>query len=158
MQTVWIQIKSLVMSYLIRICLPFCYWFLTETPICDNGCFQFQKWRSLFQKCRDERINTQVLKDNFCYRYMVGYIPEVEVNLSKREYALVGATSSAISRVVSQPLDVIKIRFQVKLIVLDRLASLLLPLKYMYWHHQNAYCHTGAFIRGCRNIQRNGDD
>ena len=48
---------------------------------------------------------------------MVGYIPEAEVNLSKREYALVGATSSAISRVVSQPLDVIKIRFQVKLIM-----------------------------------------
>ena len=44
---------------------------------------------------------------------MVGYTPGVELDLSRRQYALVGATSSAIARVVAQPLDVLKIRFQV---------------------------------------------
>ena len=24
-------------------CLPFHYWFLTETPICDNGCVHFSE-------------------------------------------------------------------------------------------------------------------
>ena len=46
--------------------------------------------------------------------YMVGYNPETEASLSKQEYAVIGATSSAIARTISQPLDVVKIRFQVK--------------------------------------------
>ena len=44
---------------------------------------------------------------------MVGYNPETEASLSKQEYAVIGATSSAIARTISQPLDVVKIRFQV---------------------------------------------
>ena len=44
---------------------------------------------------------------------MVGYTPGAELDLSRRQYALVGATSSAVARVVAQPLDVLKIRFQV---------------------------------------------
>ena len=31
-------------------CLPFCYWFLTETPICNNGCVQIQRWKGPFKK------------------------------------------------------------------------------------------------------------
>ena len=29
--------------------LHFCYWFLTKTPICNNGFVQIQWWESLFQ-------------------------------------------------------------------------------------------------------------
>ena len=44
---------------------------------------------------------------------MVGYNPQTEASLSKQEYAIIGATSSAVARAISQPLDVVKIRFQV---------------------------------------------
>ena len=42
-----------------RYCLPFCYCFLTQTPICNNGCFRIQRWKSSFQKLRDERVSTK---------------------------------------------------------------------------------------------------
>lgn len=48
---------------------------------------------------------------------MVGYNPE-EYKLSTRDYASVGAICGFVSRVVCQPLDVIKIRFQVQNIML----------------------------------------
>lgn len=44
---------------------------------------------------------------------MVGYNPE-EYKLSTRDYASVGAICGFVSRVVCQPLDVIKIRFQLQ--------------------------------------------
>ena len=44
---------------------------------------------------------------------MVGYNPQNEVELSHKEFALAGALSGAMSRVLAQPLDVLKIRFQV---------------------------------------------
>lgn len=43
---------------------------------------------------------------------MVGYRPE-EYKLSSQEYAAVGAFSGFVARVVCQPFDVLKIRFQV---------------------------------------------
>ena len=45
---------------------------------------------------------------------MVGYHPEQRL-LSQSEYAAAGAFSGVFTRVVIQPLDVIKIRFQVRL-------------------------------------------
>lgn len=47
---------------------------------------------------------------------MVGYQPNQEVKLSATEYAMAGAISGAAARVIAQPLDVIKIRFQVVLL------------------------------------------
>ena len=38
-------------------CLPFYYWFLTEIPLYNNECIQFQRGKRVFQKLRDERIN-----------------------------------------------------------------------------------------------------
>ena len=43
---------------------------------------------------------------------MVGYDPEIQ-ELSKLEHGAAGATSGIITRMITQPLDVIKIRFQV---------------------------------------------
>ena len=52
-----VQMRRLVTSCLIRIySLPFCYGFLTETLICNNGCVQIQRWKSPFQKLRDESV------------------------------------------------------------------------------------------------------
>ena len=45
---------------------------------------------------------------------MVGYDPEIK-ELSKLEHGAAGATSGVITRMIAQPLDVIKIRFQVDL-------------------------------------------
>lgn len=44
---------------------------------------------------------------------MVGYDPSQSVQLSQREILLAGGLSGAASRAVGQPLDVLKIRFQV---------------------------------------------
>jgi hypothetical protein len=44
---------------------------------------------------------------------MVGFDPEAKKILSKEEYATAGAISGAATRFLCQPLDVIKIRFQV---------------------------------------------
>ena len=38
-------------------CFQSCYWFVTEIPICNNGCVQIQRWKSPFQKLRGERVN-----------------------------------------------------------------------------------------------------
>ena len=35
---------------------PFCSWFLTETPICNNGCVQTQRWKSPLQKLWGEWV------------------------------------------------------------------------------------------------------
>ncbi|KAL8587470.1 hypothetical protein ACOMHN_062203 [Nucella lapillus] len=45
---------------------------------------------------------------------MVGFSPHESVRLSQREYAGAGAISGSLTRAVSQPLDVIKIRFQLQ--------------------------------------------
>ena len=44
-------------SHLDPHCLPFCYRFFTETPVCNNGCVQIQRRKSPFQKLRAERVN-----------------------------------------------------------------------------------------------------
>jgi len=44
---------------------------------------------------------------------MVGFEPEAKKKLSKGEHGMAGAISSALTRLLCQPLDVIKIRFQV---------------------------------------------
>lgn len=46
---------------------------------------------------------------------MVGFTPRDSEPLSRTEYALAGAISGSFARVVSQPLDVLKIRFQLQL-------------------------------------------
>ena len=37
-------------------CLPFCYYLLTETPICNNVCVQIQRWKSPFQKLKGDMV------------------------------------------------------------------------------------------------------
>jgi hypothetical protein len=44
---------------------------------------------------------------------MVGFDPEAKKKLSKGEYGIAGAVSGTLTRFLCQPLDVIKIRFQV---------------------------------------------
>jgi solute carrier family 25 thiamine pyrophosphate transporter 19 len=44
---------------------------------------------------------------------MVGFDPEAKKKLTKGEYGTAGAVSGTVTRFLSQPLDVIKIRFQV---------------------------------------------
>lgn len=44
---------------------------------------------------------------------MVGYDPHEKIHLSSVAHAVAGAVSGAASRALTQPLDVIKIRFQV---------------------------------------------
>ena len=44
---------------------------------------------------------------------MVGFDP-TKTSLSKKEYMLAGGCAAAVARAVSQPLDVVKIRFQVR--------------------------------------------
>ena len=39
-------------------CLSFYYWGLTEPSICNNGCVQIKRWKSPYQKLRDESIKT----------------------------------------------------------------------------------------------------
>jgi solute carrier family 25 thiamine pyrophosphate transporter 19 len=46
---------------------------------------------------------------------MVGFDPEAKKKLSKGEYGVAGAISGALTRLLCQPFDVIKIRFQVSL-------------------------------------------
>ncbi|XP_076451977.1 mitochondrial thiamine pyrophosphate carrier-like [Babylonia areolata] len=45
---------------------------------------------------------------------MVGFSPHESIRLSKSEYAAAGAISGSLTRCVSQPLDVVKIRFQLQ--------------------------------------------
>lgn len=44
---------------------------------------------------------------------MVGFDPEAKKKLSKGEYVAAGAVSGVFTRLLCQPLDVVKIRFQV---------------------------------------------
>ena len=46
---------------------------------------------------------------------MVGFTPEKHHNLTPRDHGIAGAVSGAVTRAVVQPLDVLKIRFQVSL-------------------------------------------
>lgn len=46
---------------------------------------------------------------------MVGFNPREPVKLSKLDYAIAGATSGSITRCICQPLDVLKIRFQLQI-------------------------------------------
>jgi solute carrier family 25 thiamine pyrophosphate transporter 19 len=46
---------------------------------------------------------------------MVGFDPEAKKKLSKGEHGAAGAISGALTRFLCQPLDVIKIRFQVNM-------------------------------------------
>ena len=48
---------------------------------------------------------------------MVGYKPGGDVQLTNTDHAVAGAVSSALSRAIGQPLDVLKIRFQVRILV-----------------------------------------
>ncbi|GFO04237.1 mitochondrial thiamine pyrophosphate carrier-like [Plakobranchus ocellatus] len=54
---------------------------------------------------------------------MVGYDPQDKVHLSSTEHAFAGAFSGAISRTCIQPLDVLKIRFQLQVEPLKRTAG-----------------------------------
>ncbi|KAL3876861.1 hypothetical protein ACJMK2_034644 [Sinanodonta woodiana] len=45
---------------------------------------------------------------------MVGYNPELERQLTKTDHAIAGAFSGSVSRALFQPLDVLKIRFQLQ--------------------------------------------
>jgi solute carrier family 25 thiamine pyrophosphate transporter 19 len=49
---------------------------------------------------------------------MVGFDPEAKKKLSNGEHGVAGAISGALTRLLCQPFDVIKIRFQVSLKVL----------------------------------------
>ena len=44
---------------------------------------------------------------------MVGFDPANDPGLSRIQYAIAGATSGVITRALIQPIDVVKIRFQV---------------------------------------------
>ncbi|XP_076451957.1 mitochondrial thiamine pyrophosphate carrier-like [Babylonia areolata] len=46
---------------------------------------------------------------------MVGFTPRESVRLSQTEYAIAGAVSGSITRAICQPLDVLKIRFQLQI-------------------------------------------
>lgn len=46
-------------------------------------------------------------------RVMVGYRPEVDHRLNEAQLGVAGAASGAMTRAACQPLDVLKIRFQV---------------------------------------------
>ena len=54
---------------------------------------------------------------------MVGFEPTKENSLPKLAYGAAGASSGIITRVVAQPLDVLKIRFQVKVALLTLLTA-----------------------------------
>ena len=41
-------------------CLPFWNWFLTDTPIWNNGYVQIQSWKSPCQKVGDENVKTRI--------------------------------------------------------------------------------------------------
>lgn len=45
---------------------------------------------------------------------MVGYDENASKRLSDSEYAIAGAAAGGVTRAICQPLDVVKIRFQVK--------------------------------------------
>ena len=51
-----IRMRRLITSHLVRIYTVRHYWFLTETPICNNGCVQIQRWKSPYQKFKGERV------------------------------------------------------------------------------------------------------
>lgn len=51
---------------------------------------------------------------------MVGFDPESKKQLSKFDYALAGALSGVFTRATCQPLDVLKIRFQLQVEPLKR--------------------------------------
>ena len=42
-------------------CLPFYFWFLTDTPILKNGCARIQGWNNLLQKLRAGRVKVSAL-------------------------------------------------------------------------------------------------
>ncbi|RUS90728.1 hypothetical protein EGW08_001532 [Elysia chlorotica] len=54
---------------------------------------------------------------------MVGYDPKDKVHLSATEHACAGAVSGALSRAIIQPLDVLKIRFQLQVEPLNKAAD-----------------------------------
>lgn len=54
---------------------------------------------------------------------MVGYKPEIETHLSPTEQALAGAVTGTVSRALFQPLDVLKIRFQLQVEPLRKVES-----------------------------------
>ena len=43
-------------------CFKSCYWFLTQAPICNNGCVQIQRWKSQFQKLHQTMFGYHVTK------------------------------------------------------------------------------------------------
>ena len=55
--TVQIQMRRLL-THQDQHCFQSRYWFVTETPICNNGCVQSQRRKSPFQTCKSERIKT----------------------------------------------------------------------------------------------------
>lgn len=66
---------------------------------------------------------------------MVGFDPEAKKILSKEEYATAGAISGAATRFLCQPLDVIKIRFQLQVEPLNRICR-----DAKYWSVAQAAC------------------
>jgi hypothetical protein len=63
---------------------------------------------------------------------MVGYKPEKETQLFASEQALAGAVTGAVSRALSQPLDVLKIRFQVSVHYIHNFFHVLIINKFVF--------------------------
>ena len=77
-------------------------------------CFRCKKWTLIcilgsLLYLPSTQINISLSTGNWV---MVGYDPQIQ-ELSKFEHGVAGATSGIITRMIAQPLDVIKIRFQV---------------------------------------------
>lgn len=71
------------------------------------------------------KTNTSAVTLHLCFcagLAMVGYDENVSKRITDTEYAAAGAAAGSLTRCISQPLDVIKIRFQVSFSKLNTLS------------------------------------